>query len=395
MHNSILVFIFGVLFILLMDVAVFFQLKQYFRRRWQVVLYVAHSCVFIGFILLFQLLVSEVKSHEMYYWFGKLIAVIFLFYTPKLVFSIFNGIGLLAWFVGRRFSYALRFFAVVISCFTFLLLLYGITVGRYAYRVEQVSLSFEELPPSFEGFKVVHLSDLHLGSYGKSYRGIHKLVTMVNEQNPDLIVFTGDMVNNFSSEILLWKEELSLLKAKYGKYAVTGNHDYGLYTRWESEEEQQKNLRQTLAHIEDMGFKMLNNSNAPVVVNQDTIAIVGVENQGKPPFPEYGNLPQALQGVDNRFAILLSHDPSHWYREVLNYNIPLTLSGHTHAMQMGIAIGKYKWSPAKYIYREYDGLYEEENHRFLYVSRGQGYIGFPGRIGLRPEITVITLFPKK
>jgi predicted MPP superfamily phosphohydrolase len=217
------------------------------------------------------------------------------------------------------------------------------------------------------------------------------LVKEVNELKPDLIVFTGDMVNNFSSELLPWIETLQKLKADYGKYAVTGNHDYGDYSLWNSKQEKEKNLKQFYQNMENAGFHMLNNAHIPIVIQNDTLWLVGVENWGKPPFSQYGNLSKALEGVpENSLIILLTHDPSHWRAEVLSHPIALTLSGHTHAMQMGVEIGHVKWSPAKYIYPEYDGLYQQ-GKQYLYVNRGQGYLGLPGRIGMQPEITQFTL----
>ena len=199
------------------------------------------------------------------------------------------------------------------------------------------------------------------------------------------------MVNNFADEISPWITPLSQLKASYGKYAVTGNHDYGDYTHWSSPEAKESNMQHFYSNMKQMGFQMLNNSRTPIIVQNDTIWLAGVENWGKPPFPRYGNLNAAIDSLPtDALVILLSHDPSHWRAEVLQHSIPLTLSGHTHAMQLGIRIGNKEWSPAKYIYPEYDGLYQE-NRQYLYVSRGQGYLGFPGRIGLRPVITELIL----
>ena len=229
-----------------------------------------------------------------------------------------------------------------------------------------------------------------MGSYGEHYPGITKLVDEVNRLNPDLIVFTGDMVNSFASEMDPWIETLKKLKAKYGKYATTGNHDYGTYVKWPSKTDQENNLKQFFKNMKRADFTMLNNTNVPLVIAKDTLYLAGVENWGLPPFPCFGKLAQALEGTDGYPVILLSHDPSHWRHEVLNYPVDLMLAGHTHAMQLGITIGSFRWSPAVYVYPEYNGLYTA-NGQQLYVSRGVGYLGFAGRIGQRPEITLIKL----
>ncbi len=203
------------------------------------------------------------------------------------------------------------------------------------------------------------------------------------------------MVNNFASEMDIWMEELKRLKAKDAKYSILGNHDYGHYVHWESKEKEDANLRQLLSLEKEAGFDVLMDEKRTLHHSKDSIVIVGVQNWGKPPFPSIGDLNKAMQGVkDNAFTILLSHDPNHWEAEVLDRNIELTLSGHTHAMQVGIEIPGIKWSPAKYLYKYWDGLYQKGN-KYLNVNRGLGYIAFPGRIGLRPEITVITLKSKK
>lgn len=391
MRSSSLIFIVSLLFIILTDTIFWYQLRQYLRKKWQILSYLIHSLVFICALILFQSFVTKIKGPEGYFWFGKIIGLLFLFYTPKLIFILLNGIGSLLRPLFPAFSHFMRFLAGTIAIFLFVILFYSITWGRYNYKIEIVEVPLQNLPVAFDGFKIVQLADLHLGSYGESYKGIPRLVEEVNALRPDLIVFTGDMVNNFADEMNPWIETLQQLKAPYGKFAVTGNHDYGDYTRWASPEEKSKNMDRFNQNMKDMGFYMLNNSNVPIISKGDTLWLAGVENWGKPPFPQYGKLEKALDTIqENQFVILLSHDPSHWRAEVLNHPIPLTLSGHTHAMQSGIKVGKKEWSPAQYLYPEYDGLYNQKE-QYLYVSRGQGYLGFPGRIGLRPVITELIL----
>lgn len=390
MRSGNLIFIVGLLLMILIDTALFFQLKQYLRNKWMSFFYWLHSLIFLMILMTYHLIISQMQGPEVYFWVEKVIAIIFLFYTPKLIFVIFSLLGRLAGLFNKLAKQIFCILARSCSILVFLIILFSITLGRYNYKVETVTVTFDDLPAAFNGYKIVHLTDIHLGSFGENYKGIPRLVEEVNNLHPDVIVFTGDMVNNYAEEMKPWIHVLNQLKAKDGKFAVTGNHDYGDYSAWSSEVEKEANFKQFLKNMENSGFQMLNNANVPLPLNGDTIYIAGVENWGKPPFSRYGLLSKALQGTDENFVILLSHNPSHWSAEIQKHHIPLTLSGHTHAMQMGIKIGNWKWSPAQYLYPEYDGLYKYKK-QYLYVSRGQGYLGFPGRIGLRPEITEFIL----
>lgn len=394
MRSSSFMFIAGLIFILLTDGILWFQLRKYLHKNWQILLYCLHSLLFVAALAGFQLGVSHVKGPSSYFWIEKFIGIFFLFYSPKLIFILLNGLGNLFRKCCILSSRVLKMLATWFAICLFLLLLYSITLGRYNYKIETVKVYVSHLPVAFQDFRIVQLSDIHLGSYGESYKGIEKLVEDVNGLHPDLIVFTGDMVNNFAAEMTPWIESFRQLKAPYGKFAITGNHDYGDYTRWPDVQAKKKNMQQFFVNMQQMGFHMLNNSHIPLVKGQDTLWLAGVENWGNPPFPRYGKLNLAIDSIPQHSPILLlSHDPSHWRAEILQHpSVFLTLSGHTHAMQMGFRIGKKKWSPAQYIYPEYDGLYQNGN-QYLYVSRGQGYLGFPGRIGLRPIITELILYP--
>ncbi|GHV60967.1 hypothetical protein FACS1894195_0720 [Bacteroidia bacterium] len=264
------------------------------------------------------------------------------------------------------------------------------TLGTSAYKVQQTDIAFQNLPRAFDDFKIVQISDLHLGSLSPQSGNIAKLVGEINALQPDVILFTGDMINSFAAELLPWIAELRKLHAPYGKFAVRGNHDYGDYHRWKTPEERDRNLANFKQNMQDAGFTLLDNANVPLVRGNDTIYIAGEENWGKPPFQQYGNLEEAIAGTENHFLILMSHDPSHWRAEILAHDIPLTLSGHTHAMQIGIIIGSYKWSPARYMYPEYEGLYERDG-KYIFVSSGAGFLGIGGRIGFRPHIEDIHL----
>lgn len=391
MRSNGLILFSGILFILLTDTLLFLLLKKHLSTRLRILLYWLHSLALIGGLVVYQLYVPRLKGPSNYYWIELAIGILFLFYGPKLLYIL---LSFLSWIIGR-FHRPLQRIGKVIAAITafilFLILLYSITYNRSNYKIEQTRICFPQLPSAFNNLKIVQLTDLHLGSYSSHYTGIAKLVDKVNRLHPDLILFTGDMVNNFASEMIPWIPELSRLQAKYGKFAVTGNHDYGDYSQWPSAKAKQQNMDQFYRNLKAMGFRILNNQNIPLTKNNDTLYIAGVANWGKPPFPQYGNITQALNDTKNHFVILLSHDPSYWKAEILNNPVPLTLSGHTHAMQLGIKLGKLKWSPARYIYPEYDGLYQSQQ-KYLYVSRGVGYLGFPGRIGLRPQIEEIILY---
>lgn len=282
-----------------------------------------------------------------------------------------------------------------IASIPFLSMLYGITKGKYNYKLKSVALSFNNLPKAFDGLRIVHISDIHSGSFDDFNEVVHG-VNMIKEQQPDLILFTGDLVNNEAEEIVPYKELFASMKAPLGVFSTLGNHDYGTHKKWENKEDKKQNLADLFIHQKEMGFDLLNNRTHTITKNGEELDIVGVENWGKPPFPQIGDLDKALEGTKpNNFKILLSHDPTHWDEKVISnsQNIDLTLSGHTHGMQFGIEIPGFKWSPSKYIYKRWAGLYTHKNQH-LYVNRGFGFLGFPGRVGIWPEITVITLNQK-
>ena len=271
-------------------------------------------------------------------------------------------------------------------------LLIGMIRGKYNYKVIKHQLSFERLPVDFHGFKIIHISDFHCGSFDNKKKFSYG-IDLINQQNADIILFTGDMVNNIADEILPWKELISSLKAPYGKYAVLGNHDYGDYTAWDKQEDKINNFKKLIALENEMGFTVLNNRNEKIKIKDSSIDLLGVENWGSG-FKQKGNLDMALGGTKPEdFKILMSHDPTHWQEKVLVHQqkIDLTLSGHTHGMQFGIEIpGIIKWSPAKYRYKHWAGIYQEFD-QLINVNRGFGFLAYPGRVGIYPEITCITL----
>ena len=295
---------------------------------------------------------------------------------------------------GARFPGRRKFvgqLGLIIAGVPFAGMLYGITRGKYSFTLHELTLNFPDLPDAFDGFKLVQISDVHSGSFDSSF-GVEKGVEMIQEQNPDAIVFTGDLVNNVSSEIEPWINTFGQLSAPHGMYSILGNHDYGDYVRWPSRDEKALNLEKLKQHHRDIGFKLLLNEHVKLEKEGQHINIIGVENWGLPPFPQHGDLNRALEGASSEgFNILLSHDPSHWDAQILDHptHFHLTLSGHTHGMQFGVEIPGFRWSPVKYRYPRWAGLYEEAK-QFLYVNRGFGFLGFPGRVGIWPEVTAIT-----
>lgn len=272
--------------------------------------------------------------------------------------------------------------------------LYGIT-NRYNYQVKRIKLQFPNLPKAFRGMKIVQISDVHSGSFDNHdavQRGIDKIL----KEQPDIIFFTGDLVNDRADEIEPYKDIFSQLKAPMGVYSTLGNHDYGDYVTWPSQQAKHDNLEKLKRQHADMGWKLMMNEHVVLENGEDKIAVVGIENWGaKAGFPKYGDMTAAYAGLPEKnipFKILLSHDPSHWDNEVLPQypDVDLALAGHTHGMQFGIEIPGFKWSPVKYIYKNWAGLYKQ-GRQYLYVNRGFGFLGYPGRLGILPEITVIEL----
>ncbi len=348
---------------------------------------------------------NYLKIYHMFYLFG---GIFVLLYMPKIFFAFFHliediiylvikGLGLLWEFSApaRHQFLWLSYPGLVFSFVVFILVLHGQFIGRYNFQVTRHERAFHILPLSFHGTKIVQISDFHIGGFKNNPAKVKKITRLINKESPDLVFFTGDLVNVFSEEAKPFVPLLQEINARLGKFAILGNHDYGEYFIWGTREEEQENQHKTIQNIKDMGFDILLNENRVLYKNGDPIAIIGVENWGEPPFAQYGDLEKALQGAkDVPFKILLSHDPSHWKGEVLEKSdIELTLSGHTHAMQFGIKIGNFQWSPAKYKYPEWSGWYSEDSQD-LYVNRGIGTLGCPCRIGMYPEITIIELKSK-
>jgi predicted MPP superfamily phosphohydrolase len=338
-------------------------------------------------------------------------AIVILHVVPKILFIVFHlleDIGFLGIWGYKKLTSSPGDADEIITRSTFLTkvgltlataqiagFVYGIAKGRYDFRIEKETIAFDNLPEEFDGFTVAQISDIHIGSFFNSKENVQKGIDMVNSLNADAILFTGDLVNNYAWELEGMEEVLGQLKAPMGVYSILGNHDYGDYVEWESDEAKAKNLATLKETQKKMGFQLLINETKKLERNGKTIDLVGIENWGKGRFAKYGDLNKALeQSDDNNFQILLSHDPSHWDEQVINKTkIDIAFAGHTHGMQYGVKIAGFEWSPVKYKYPRWGGLYTE-GKQHLYVNRGFGYLGFPGRVGMPPEITFIE-FRKK
>lgn len=282
--------------------------------------------------------------------------------------------------------------ALGLAAIPFASFIYGIVQGRYNYKVLKYQLSFEDLPEAFDGFTITQISDIHSGSFTNPDK-IQYGIDLINQQKSDLLLFTGDIVNNKADEMDAWIDAFKDFEAPYGKFSILGNHDYGDYVEWDSKEDKARNFQAVKDVHPKIGFDLLLNEHRYIERDGQKIALIGIENWGKG-FNQAGDLDRASRGVKKEdFKILMSHDPSHWEYKVKHddFNYHLTLSGHTHGLQMGIEIpGFFRWSPSQYVYKQWAGLYTEFG-RFINVNRGFGYHAFPGRVGIWPEITVIEL----
>ena len=402
--------LFFILLIIITQWYCFQSIKTVFQNKLIWLIYCLISFGIIGNFL-FQALNydrSEGFNHAMSYSLGffislfifQAIIIISLFFEdiiriPQAIYSLFNqGFNGQEYFPQRRKF--LSQIALIMASIPFGALMYGMYRGKYNYKVMSYEIEFDDLPNSFDGFTISHISDIHCGSFD-NYEKVKYGIELINKQKSDVIMFTGDIVNNISAELDTWKDLFSELTAKHGVYSILGNHDYGDYMQWNSDDEKIKNFENLKKIQQEMGFKLLLNENDSIIKGDETISIVGVENWGAGGFKKAGDLKKATSGLSSKeFKILLSHDPSHWNAEVTpseNY-FPLTLSGHTHGMQFGIDIpGWIKWSPIKWRYPQFAGLYKKAKE-YLYVNRGFGYLAYPGRVGMWPEITVITLKKK-
>ena len=333
-------------------------------------------------------------------------AIVVIFYLSKIIFSLFLAtddiLRVFRWGSSKLFSSGDVTVAGGISRYQFLVrlgfvvgsipllsMLYGMTGGAYRYQVKRVRLKLPNLPPGFEGLRAVQISDIHTGSF-LDRKPLERAVELIQNESPDIIFFTGDLVNDRHEEAVEHRDALSRLKAPLGVHSILGNHDYGDYFRWKTQAEKADNLEKLKRLHADFGWNLLLNEHTFIERNGDRIGLLGVENwSARANFSRYGDLGKALNGFTPApVNILLSHDPSHWKAEVVNHPfIDLTLSGHTHGFQFGVEIPGFRWSPVQYVYKEWADLYDA-GRQHLYVNRGLGFLGYPGRVGILPEITV-------
>ena len=334
-------------------------------------------------------------------------AMIFIFYFAKLLMAvvilvddirrlIFGALnlGFSEWKLSTARSKWMAYGALALGAIPFFSLTYGMARNPYRYRLLSSKVPIKNLHPELNGLKIVQISDIHSGSF-LLREPVERSIDMIMEQKPDIIFFTGDLVNNAAKEMEPFIEMFSRLKAPLGVYSVLGNHDYGDYHQWESPEAKRANFQDLINTHARLGWKLLLNQHVNIPVQTTSLNVIGVENySANRNFHKYGDLKKATEGMkQDTLNVLLSHDPSHWNDQVITdyQHIHLTLSGHTHGFQFGVEIpGVWKWSPVQYVYPHWAGLYEKAN-QFLYVNRGLGYLGYPGRVGILPEITLLTL----
>lgn len=363
---------------------------------------------FIAFSLIWVVIIrhSSWPDYVQYRNYFYITGAFVLIFLPKIVFLVFNvvhdAVLFFRWLAIRLFQKQifekkpafpplLLIAGFILSVFMFAWVLYGVAYGRFHFQVKEVKVEVPQLPEAFEGFRIVHISDTHFGSFVRK-RPVARGVSKIMQNDYDMLVFTGDMINNEAVEAQKFVEIFQALDPPYGMFSVLGNHDMGDYRRWHTIQEKKANLQHLKDIQSEMGFTLLRNEHRFIHIDQDSIMIAGVDNWGLPPFSQYGDLEAAL-GANAHFpyVVLLSHDPSHWTEQVVPLtDVMLTLSGHTHGMQAGINLGSFQWSPVSAKYSRWGGLYQIAD-QFLYVNRGFGFIGFPGRIGMRPEITIIEL----
>ncbi len=402
---------------LLMDWYVFNGLRtltaDWQNRPVRLILIWGFLLISVGVTVMFLVGLNSLSSAKGMTPFHEWMLSLFLtFFVTKLVFVIVLSLGDLGRFItgivhavtkdgktGEPVFPSRRKFiseiAILLAAIPFIAFFYAMLRGKYDYKVHRQTIYYDELPEAFDGFTITQLSDIHSGSFD-NVKALQRGIDLAKAQKSDLFVFTGDLVNNAAWEIEQYIDRFGAIKAPFGQFSILGNHDYGDYISWESEQAKHDNLAKLKQHHAELGYRLLLDENVVLEKGGQKIALVGVENWGEG-FVQKGDLDRALKGTDlNAFKILLSHDPTHWEKKVRYHpvDVHLTLSGHTHGAQFGIEAAGLKWSPVKYRYLDWAGLINNKN-RYLYVNRGFGFLAFSGRLGIWPEITVITLKKKR
>jgi uncharacterized protein len=393
--------------IAIIEVYAFQAIRAFTKNGWILIVYILVSIVAIGFIayqfLTFDRSLGQTRMSMLS--FGLLLVML----LPKIlitlvlfledIYRVFSGVSSYFLFENKNGDFLperrkfVSQMALALAAIPFSSLIYGMAFGKYNYKVIKQHVFFPDLPDAFDGFTFTHISDVHSGSFDNSEK-INYAIDLINEQDSDMVLFTGDIVNTHAKEMHPWIDTFKRIKThKYGKYSVLGNHDYGEYVSWPTEAKKSANFQAIKDLYGQIDFKLMLNEHTFIEKGTDKIALVGVENWGVK-FKKAGDLNKASEGLSKEeFKILMTHDPSHWDAEVNKHpkDFHLTLSGHTHGLQFGIEIpGFFKWSPAQYVYDQWAGLYEKAG-KYIYVNRGFGYHAYPGRVGIMPEITVIEL----
>ncbi|MBP1677209.1 MAG: metallophosphoesterase [Bacteroidetes bacterium] len=393
MYTVVLVLL--LLTILIADLFFYRKLKSQNAKPLFIILHLIAPAFFTVLFLYVKFGLENVRNY-------RVIAVIMwtyffflLIYIPKLIHIIFYFLHFLYKKIFKKESVYFGIVRITLSVAVIVIMLLSAYVTPRRFEVTHTRIPIKDLPEAFNGYKIVQISDLHLGSWNKKFKKLKPVIDLVNQQNADIIVFTGDMVNNYAEETEGWTPFFLQLKSKYAKFAVLGNHDYGDYTAWVTDSAKTENRNKINQAIRDFGFTLLLNQHVYLKQGNDSLLLVGVENWGKTAAFRYSNLCKALRGsLAHEPKILLAHDPNQWDAEIRSHkDIVLTLSGHTHAAQLGLKIGKRLFSPAAFVFKHWAGLYLE-NEQYIYVNRGIGYIGLPMHIGVRPEISVIELVKK-
>ena len=415
MSLSIRIFIVG-LFLLLIDwyfyQAIITVMEEVSASKRMIVAYIYWGCTlltFIVFVTMFFIPLADWHRYLRVYLTGFIVMVI----ISKIIGTVFIAtddiIRLFLWIasyfttptsIAKETAHSisrLKFLnqlALGMTAIPFAAFIYGMVKGAFDYRVHAVKVILPNLPASFNGLKILQVSDIHAGSYVSSSH-LDEAIKIIEKHQPDLLFFTGDLVNNTASETYPFIDVLGKMKAPMGVFSILGNHDYGDYVVWDSHEAKTKNFNDMKEVHAKLGWKLLMNEHVSVKRGEDEIAIIGVENWGGSfHFPKFGDLKKAHAGTEKYpVKLLLSHDPSHWDLQVKGEfkDIDVTFSGHTHGGQFGIEIKRLKWSPSQYAYKQWAGLYNHHK-QYLYVNRGLGFLGYPGRVGISPEITVMELF---
>lgn len=344
--------------------------------------------IFSGFVILFiyPFTPRTFNHYKIYFYFN-------FFLICDILYKIILSLGFLFSYFLKVKNNTWHFMSFILATGALALCSYGFIAGRNEIVVNKVAVNYTNLPAGFNHFRIVQISDIHLGSFSKNNRLLKTISQRISDLKPDIIMFTGDMFNNFSSESAGWEDEIREIGKIAPVYSILGNHDYGDYSNWKRIEEKSANFEGIVEFHGRTGFNLLKNRHETIVRGKDTIYIAGVENWGHPPFPQYARLGEAFNGIpDNAFTVLLSHDPAHWDSKISKMdNVALTLSGHTHGFQLGVKIAGIPFSPAWLVRKQWGGLYNRNNNNYLYVNQGIGIVAIPWRIDMPAEITLLEL----